>query len=77
MEKIDIAQQRGKKVVIVEHHGNGRHSEAAWKKVVIAHQRGKSGHSGASWKRKSQRSSVDKGDIVEQHRKIDTAAFKK
>ena len=41
--------------------------------MVIAHQRGESGHSEASWKRKSQRSSVEKGDIVEQHRKVDIA----
>ena len=32
------------KVVIVEHHGKGRHSAAACKKVVIAQQRGKSSH---------------------------------
>ena len=29
---------------IVEHHGKGRHSAAAWKKVVIAQQRGKSSY---------------------------------
>ena len=41
MEKVDIAQQRGKsshsaaawkKVDIVEHHGKGSHSAEAWKK---------------------------------------------
>ena len=30
--KIVIAQQRGKKEVIVEHHTKGTHSVAAWKK---------------------------------------------
>ena len=46
---VDIAQQRGK-LVMVEHHGKGRHSRSSVETTVMAQQRGNGSHSGASWK---------------------------
>ena len=51
MKKVDIAQQRGKKEVIVEHHGKSRHSAAARIKVDKVEDHEKGSHSAAAWKK--------------------------
>ena len=35
MEKVDIAQQHGKKVDMAQQRGKSKHSRAAWKKDIM------------------------------------------